>query len=112
MNISYIGVFIITLFKRFIDSDTDTYQTYAFTIFVWALNFLIIIISLTCLLINDPIIYLDSEAYKEYLLVRKKAEENLNKVTIIVNIRCTPIHLDFNIYREIKKLQFLSSLDV
>lgn len=58
----------------------DTYQTYAFTLSVWALNILVMIISLTCLLISDPIIYSDSEAYKDYLQMRKKAEDNLYKV--------------------------------
>lgn len=38
------------------------------------------IISLTCLLISDPIMYSDSEAYNDYLLIRKNAEDNLYKV--------------------------------
>jgi len=70
------------------------------------------IISLTCLLINDPIIYSDSEAYKEYVQVRKKAEENLTKVTIIIESKYTLINFFSNIYREIKKLPYLNSLDV
>lgn len=60
--------------------DNDTYQTYAFTLSVWALNILVMIISLTCLLIIDPIIYSDSEIYKDYKQMRKQAEENLYKV--------------------------------
>lgn len=60
--------------------DTDSYQTYAFTMSVWVFNFLVMIISLTCLLISDPIIYSDSEAYKDYMLMRKQAEDNLYKV--------------------------------
>jgi len=60
--------------------DTDTYQTYAFTLSIWVLNIIAMIISLTCLLISDPIIYSDSEAYKEYVQVRKNAEDNLQKV--------------------------------
>uniref|UniRef100_A0A2S2QJM6 Sterol regulatory element-binding protein 2 n=1 Tax=Sipha flava TaxID=143950 RepID=A0A2S2QJM6_9HEMI len=59
--------------------DTDTYQTYAFTLSVWALNILLMIISLTCLLIDDPIIYSDSENYKDYIQLKKQAEENLYK---------------------------------
>lgn len=70
---------ICNLFKDS-GSDMDTYQTYAFTISVWALNILVMIISLTCLLISDPIIYSDSEAYTNYLQIRKKAEDNLHKV--------------------------------
>lgn len=92
----------------------DTYQTYAFTLSVWALNILVIIISLTCLLISDPIIYSDSEAYKDYLQMRKKAENNLFKV-----IEKKKYFYNFiikngfiNICREIEKLQFLSSLNV
>lgn len=40
------------------------------------------ILSLTCLLISDPLIHSDSEAYQEYMQVRKKAEDNLNKVLL------------------------------
>lgn len=61
--------------------DDGTYQNYAFSLSVWALNILVMIISLTCLLINDPIIYSDSEAYQEYIKIRKQAEDNLNKVS-------------------------------
>jgi len=61
--------------------DYGTYQSYAFSLSVWALNILVMIISLTCLLINDPIIYSDSEAYQEYIKIRKQAEDNLNKVS-------------------------------
>jgi len=42
------------------------------------------IISLTCLLISDPIIYSDSEAYKDYIQMRKQAEDSLYKVIIIL----------------------------
>jgi hypothetical protein len=66
--------------------DTDTYQTYAFTLSVWALNILLMIISLTCLLIDDPIIYSDSENYKDYIQLKKQAEENLYKVVAKYNI--------------------------
>lgn len=45
------------------------------------------IISLTCLLVNDPVIYSDSEAYKDYVQMRKKAEDNLNKVRATI-IQC------------------------
>lgn len=97
--------------------DTNThYQTYALTLSVWALNILIMIISLTCLLVNDPVIYSDSEAYKEYIQMRKKAEDNLSKVitTIIQNnnvVICNFIITNFIsiVNREIEKLQFLSS---
>lgn len=70
--------------------DTDShYQMYALTLSVWALNILIMIISLTCLLVNDPVIYSDSEAYKDYVQMRKKAEDNLNKViTTIIQCNC------------------------
>lgn len=61
-------------------ADTGTYQTYIFTLSIWALNILVMIISLTCLLINDPIIYSDSENYKDYIQLKKQAEENLYKV--------------------------------
>jgi len=61
--------------------DDGIYQSYAFSLSVWALNILVMIISLTCLLINDPIIYSDSEAYREYIKIRKQAEDNLNKVS-------------------------------
>jgi hypothetical protein len=61
--------------------DDGTYQSYAFSLSVWTLNILVMIISLTCLLINDPIIYSDSEAYQEYIKIRKQAEDNLNKVS-------------------------------
>lgn len=60
--------------------DNDTYHGYAFTVSVWALNVLVMIISMTCLLISDPIIYSDSEAYKDYMQLRKQAENNLKKV--------------------------------
>lgn len=60
--------------------NIDTYQAYAFTLSVWALNILLMIISLTCLLISDPIIYSDSESYKDYIQMRKQAEDNLYKV--------------------------------
>lgn len=62
--------------------DTGSYQDYAFTLSVWVLNILVMIISLTCLLINDPIIYSDSENYQDYIRLKKRAEENLNKVVI------------------------------
>lgn len=70
--------------------DTDShYQIYVLTLSVWALNILIMIISLTCLLVNDPVIYSDSEAYREYVEMRKKAEDNLNKViTTIIQCNC------------------------
>lgn len=58
-----------------------TYQSYAFNLSIWALNILVMIISLTCLLISDPIVYSDSEAYQEYMQMRKQAELNLNKVS-------------------------------
>lgn len=61
-------------------TDTDLYQTYAITLSVWVLNIIIMIISLTFLLISDPIIYSDSEAYRDYIQMRKQAEDSLNKV--------------------------------
>jgi len=61
--------------------DDGTYQSYVFSLSVWALNILVMIISLTCLLVNDPIIYSDSEVYQEYMQMRKQAENNLNKVS-------------------------------
>lgn len=79
---------MITGFK---DSQMDTgiYQMYAFTLLVWVLNILVMIISLTCLLINDPIIYSDSENYKDYIQLKKRAEENLYKVIAKYNIYST-----------------------
>lgn len=71
---------MITILFKDSSMDTDIYQSYAFTISVWALNILVMIISLTCLLISDPIIYSDSESYKDYLQMRKQAEDNLYKV--------------------------------
>jgi len=61
--------------------DDKTYQSYAFSLSIWALNILMMIISLTCLLISDPMIYSDSEAYQEYMQIRKQAEDNLIKVS-------------------------------
>jgi len=60
--------------------DDGTYQSYAFSLSIWTLNILMMIISLTCLLISDPMIYSDSEAYQEYMRMRKQAEDNLIKV--------------------------------
>jgi len=61
--------------------DDGTYQSYAFSLSIWALNILMMIISLTCLIISDPVIYSDSETYQEYMQIRKQAEDNLNKVS-------------------------------
>jgi len=61
--------------------EDATYQNYAFSLSIWALNILVMIISLTCLLISDPMIYSDSETYQEYVKMRKQAEDNLNKVS-------------------------------
>lgn len=61
--------------------DDGTYQSYAFSLSIWTLNILMMIISLTCLLISDPMIYSDSEAYQEYMQMRKLAEDNLIKVS-------------------------------
>lgn len=71
---------IFTCKIYFVDSKTDIYQTYAFTFSVWMFNILVMIISLTCLLISDPIIYSDSEAYNDYVQVRKRAENSFLKV--------------------------------
>lgn len=64
--------------------DEGTYQSYAFSLSIWTLNILMMIISLTCLLISDPMIYSDSEAYQEYMQMRKQAEDNLIKVSKII----------------------------
>ncbi|XP_022182319.1 sterol regulatory element-binding protein 2-like isoform X1 [Myzus persicae] len=75
--------------------DDGTYQSYAFSLSIWALNILMMIISLTCLLISDPIIYSDSETYQEYLQMRKQAEDNLNKgnrkIAVLELSRCLEI---------------------
>ncbi|XP_050057621.1 sterol regulatory element-binding protein 2-like isoform X2 [Aphis gossypii] len=86
-----------TILNAKIDSEMDdgTYQSYAFSLSVWALNILVMILSLTCLLINDPIIYSDSEAYQEYIKIRKQAEDNLNKgnrkIAVLELSRCLEI---------------------
>jgi len=60
--------------------DDGVYQSYAFSLSIWALNILMMIISLICLLSSDPMIYSDSETYQKYIQIRKQAEDNLNKV--------------------------------
>lgn len=85
---------------------TDAYQTYVFTLSVWALNILIMIIGLTLLLIRDPIIYSDSEIYQDYKQLRKQAEENLfnvNKKKTICMFYFYYSKLVFNCFREIRK---------
>lgn len=66
------------------------------------------IISLTCLLIRDPIVYSDSEMYNDYKELRKQAEENLYKVNKNKNnfMAITSIFMGrfLILYREIKKL--------
>ncbi|XP_060866530.1 sterol regulatory element-binding protein 2-like isoform X2 [Metopolophium dirhodum] len=75
--------------------DDGTYQSYAFSLSIWTLNILMMIISLTCLLISDPMIYSDSEAYQEYMQMRKQAEDNLikgnRKMAVLELSRCLEI---------------------
>jgi len=82
--------------------DDGTYQSYAFSLSIWTLNILMMIISLTCLLISDPMIYSDSEAYQEYMQIRKQAEDNLIKVS--KKYFCYKISLKF------KKVNFIRAL--
>ncbi|XP_050443452.1 sterol regulatory element-binding protein 2-like [Adelges cooleyi] len=68
-----------TILNAKMDSKPDMGQNYMLTIAIWALNILGTVICLIFLLNNDPVVYSDSEIYRDYIQRRKLAENYLSK---------------------------------